>query len=190
MAAVNEIHLQLCASPEWARYVEDELLPWALGGRGLGDDVLEVGPGPGLTTDVLRRKVTRLTAVEVDEDLAARLTARLAGTNVEVVHADATASGLPTGRFSGATCFTMLHHIPSPDLQDALFCEVRRVLRPGGSFLATDAIDGPEIRSLHVDDIFVPVDPETIPARLHAAGFEDVEVEVTDVGLRLSAVAP
>jgi hypothetical protein len=54
---MNEAHLRICASPEWAAYVESELLPWALDGQDLGDDVLEVGPGPGLTTDVLRRRV-------------------------------------------------------------------------------------------------------------------------------------
>jgi hypothetical protein len=59
---VNEVHLQLCASPEWATFVEEELLPWALGHLELGADVLEVGAGPGMTTDVLRRRVTHLTA--------------------------------------------------------------------------------------------------------------------------------
>jgi hypothetical protein len=29
---VNEAHLEFCASPEWARLVEDELLPWVLDG--------------------------------------------------------------------------------------------------------------------------------------------------------------
>jgi hypothetical protein len=59
---VNDLHLHVLATPEWAAYVERELLPWALTGRGLGDDVLEVGPGPGLTTDALRRHVARLFA--------------------------------------------------------------------------------------------------------------------------------
>jgi hypothetical protein len=52
---VNEEHLRLCSSPEWARLVEDEILPWVTEGYELGDDLLEVGPGPGLTTDILRR---------------------------------------------------------------------------------------------------------------------------------------
>jgi hypothetical protein len=51
---VNKAHLEFCSSPAWARLVEDELLPWVLEGCDLGDDLLEVGPGPGLTTDVLR----------------------------------------------------------------------------------------------------------------------------------------
>jgi SAM-dependent methyltransferase len=184
---VNEIHLRLCASPEWAQYVEGDLMPWALRDRDLGDDVLEIGPGPGLTTDVLRRFVPRLTAVELDDELAAKLAERMGGTNVEVVHADATDSGLPSNRFSGATCFTMLHHVPSAALQDQLFGEVCRVLRPGGIFVGTDATDTEELRSLHVDDTFVPVDPATLGHRLEAAGFVAPSIEM--VGDRVRFVA-
>lgn len=187
---MNQIHLELCASPEWATYVETELLPWALIGRDLGDDVLEIGPGPGLTTEILRERVARLTAVEVDPALATQLRARLAGTNVEVIEADATASGLPSDRFTSATCFTMLHHVPSPDLQDRLFSEVRRVLRPGGVFVGTDAVDSEDVRALHVDDTFVPVDPDTLPTRLEDAGFTDVTVEIDSGRVRFAATRP
>jgi SAM-dependent methyltransferase len=173
---MNDIHLQLLATPEWGAYVENELLPWALL-HDLGDDVVEVGPGPGLTTDVLRRHVARLTAVELDEDLAAALTERMQGTNVTVLRADATESGLPSDRFSAATCFTMLHHVPSRERQYALFGEVFRVLRPGGVFVGTDSVDSPDLRALHVDDVFLPVDPDTLPTRLAAAGFGAVTVE-------------
>src|SRR2546421_8128011 len=103
---MNEIHLQLLASPEWAAYVEDDLLPWALTGRDLGDDVLEVGPGPGLTTDVLRRHVARVTAVELDPQLASALAERMAGTNVTGGCADATHSGLDSNRHNAPTRFT------------------------------------------------------------------------------------
>ena len=72
---MNEEHLALCSSPEWARLVEEELLPWVLEDFDLGEDLLEVGAGPGLTTDVLRRHAARVTAVELDADLAARLAA-------------------------------------------------------------------------------------------------------------------
>ena len=174
---MNEIHLQLLASPEWGVYVEEELLPWALDGRDLGDHVLEVGPGPGLTTDVLRRHVPRLTAIELDEALAVALADRMRDTNVAVICGDAARSGLPSDRFSAATCFTMLHHVPAPELQDALFAEVARVLRPGGVFVGTDSVDSPELRELHVDDVFVPVDPDTLAGRLTAAGFQDVTVD-------------
>ena len=61
---MNWFHRQVCRSGRWRRRVEGELLPWALEGVDLGDDVLEVGPGPGVTTDLLRGRTPRLTALE------------------------------------------------------------------------------------------------------------------------------
>jgi len=187
---VNEVHLRFLASPEWARMLETDLLPWVLSVGDLGDDVLEVGPGPGLTTDLLRRQTSRLTVVEIDGELAASLAARLSGTNVEVVHGDATDSGLASGRFSAATCFSMLHHISEPETQDRLFAELYRVLRPAGIFVGTDSVDSEPIREFHVDDVFVPVDPNTLGARLEAAGFIDVNVEPADYQVRFNATKP
>ena len=109
----------------------DDLLPWVLADYQLGDDLLEVGPGPGLTTDILRRHAGHVTAAELDADLAARLAQRLAGTNVEVVTADATRLPFPDRRFSAVACLTMLHHIPSAGLQDTALAEMARVLRAG-----------------------------------------------------------
>jgi SAM-dependent methyltransferase len=184
---VNKAHLEFLASPDWAKMLETDLLPWILEAGDLGDDVLEIGPGPGLTTDLLRERVPRVTAVELDDDLAAKLTERLDGTNVEVVHADATTSGLPSDRFSTATCFSMLHHMPKPALQDDLFAEVHRVLRPGGRFFGTDAVDHEMIRGFHTDDIFVPVDPNTLGPRLHAAGFAATDIAASEYEVRFSA---
>jgi SAM-dependent methyltransferase len=190
LSTMNEGHLQFLASPEWAQILETDLLPWALGVADLGDDLLEVGPGPGLTTDLLRRRTSRLTAVEVDSDLATALAARLKGTNVEVVHADASDSGLASNRFSAATCFTMLHHVPSVEIQDRLFAEVHRVLRPAGSFIGSDSIDSEWLREFHADDVFVPVDPDTLGARLEAVGFTSVDMDVLDFKVRFSARKP
>jgi SAM-dependent methyltransferase len=187
---MNEVHLRFLASPEWARMLETDLLPWVLSAGDLGDDVLEVGPGPGLTTDLLRPRVQRLTTVELDPSLAAALSARLQGTNVTVVEADATDSGLGADRFSSATCFSMLHHIPEPRVQDRMFSEMVRVLRPGGTFLGVDSLDLEPIRLFHEDDVFVPMDPETLPARLEAAGFSNVAVDKTDFEVRFSARRP
>ena len=187
---MNEAHLQFLASPDWARTIETELLPWVLGVADLGDDVLEIGPGPGLTTDALRQHVARLTAVELDDGLAGALSDRLAGSNVAVLHVDATESGLASDRFSAVTCFAMLHHMPSPALQDRLFAEVHRMLLAGGAFIGTDSIDSEPIRAGHADDIFVPVDPGTLPSRLQGVGFTDVSVDPGEYQFRFHARKP
>ena len=174
---MNDEHLRLCASAEWAALVRDELLPWVLGGDELGDDVLEIGAGPGLVTEVLLERVHRVTAVEIDEPLAAALRLRLAGHPVDVMTADAGALPLPDGRFSSAACFTMLHHIPERQMQDRALAEIARVLRPGGLLVGTDGEDTPARRALHVDDVFEPIDPAGLPARLRSAGFADVLVD-------------
>jgi len=41
----------------WKKVVETYILPWTLEGLNLGSDVLEVGPGPGVSTDLLRPRV-------------------------------------------------------------------------------------------------------------------------------------
>lgn len=184
---MNKAHREFLASPDWARMLETDLLPWLERAADLGDDVLEVGPGPGLTTDLLRQRAPRVTAVELDDELAAKLAARLQGSNVDVVHADASDTGLAGERFSAAACFSMLHHVPAPEIQDAVFAEVHRLLRPGGAFIGVDSVDSDLIRSFHEDDVFVPVDPNTLPARLQAAGFQDASVEAGEFELRFVA---
>ena len=175
---MNEAHLIACASPEWAEYLEHVVMPRALGDLVLGDDVLEIGAGPGKMTDILRTRVARLTAVELDDDLAAQLSARMAGTNVDVVHADATALPLPTDQFSGGVAFTMLHHVPTVALQDQIFAELARVVMPDGVVVLTDSTYYDALAEFHQDDVFNPVDPATLEARLRSAGFHHVDVSV------------
>jgi SAM-dependent methyltransferase len=177
----------MCSSAEWADAVKQWIIPWVLGSVDLGDDALEIGPGPGVTTDMLRQQTERLTAVELDDDLAAQLAARLAGTNVEVVHADASATGLPSDRFSSAVCLTMLHHVPTAELQDAVFAEVLRVLRPGAVLAGQDSLASDELRALHVDDTYNPVDPDGLAARLERAGFAEVDVDTNEYAVRFRA---
>jgi ubiquinone/menaquinone biosynthesis C-methylase UbiE len=131
-ATMNEGHAW-CGSDDWKAIVREQIVPWALGDRDLGDDVLEVGPGYGATTEVFSERTRQLTAVEIDPTLASALADRFKDTNVTVVEADATSMTFPDATFTGATCFAMLHHVPSTELQDRIFVEIARVLRPGAS---------------------------------------------------------
>jgi SAM-dependent methyltransferase len=172
---MNRVHRRICSSAKWAEGVSQRL-PTVLDRADLGDDVLEIGPGFGVTTRVLARRYQRLTAVEVDEATAARLSAEFAG-RVRVVHASGAEMPLPDNGFSGVTCFTMLHHVPSAALQDELFAEAFRVLAPGGTFAGSDSRLSLRFRLLHIGDTMVVLDPATLPDRLTAAGFTDVRVE-------------
>jgi ubiquinone/menaquinone biosynthesis C-methylase UbiE len=179
---MNKAH-EMCGSDEWRKAMREVILPWALNDTDLGDDVLEVGPGYGATTDVLSQRVPRLTSVEIDDELAAMLTDRFAGVpSVEIVNGDATSLPYADNRFSGAACFTMLHHVPTIALQDRLFAEVARVLRPGAPLVASDSLGSEELKAHHEDDTYNPFDPDTLPDRLAAAGFADVNVRVNDFG--------
>jgi SAM-dependent methyltransferase len=186
---MNRNH-EACGSEEWRNAVREFIIPWALGDGDLGDDVLEVGPGYGATTDVFRQRVAHLTAVEIDPELAAALTERLAGTNVTVIEGDATALTFGDDHFTGATCFAMLHHVPSSEQQDRLFGEVARVLRPGSLFVASDSLGSDELKEFHEGDTYNPIDPGEIGGRLERQGFVDVDVRVNDFGWAARAFAP
>lgn len=188
---MNQTHLTYLASPEWASTLRTELLPWLQEVADLGDHVLEVGPGPGLTTDLLLQLTTRVTAIEIDPDLATQLQARLHDSRAEIIQGDAATLDLVPNQFSAASCFSMLHHMDSPEAQDRLFARLHRALRPGATLLGIDSLDSPRIRQGHVDDTYVPVDPATLDQRLQAAGFTDVILgRQNDYLFRFSATKP
>jgi ubiquinone/menaquinone biosynthesis C-methylase UbiE len=187
---MNTVHNLLCSSGWWADRVKEELIPWGLKDVELGDDVLEIGPGFGATTRLLAGRFERLTALELNPGYCERLRTALSDT-VEVIQGDATELPFEDGRFSGAVCFTMLHHIPSPELQDRAFAEVARVLAPGGVFAGTDSLgNGRLFKLIHVGDTLELVDPGTLPARLSAAGLRDPSVDCGGRSLRFRAHKP
>jgi SAM-dependent methyltransferase len=186
---MNRIHRWLCRSAGWKNSLENRIVPWVLSDIDLGSDVLEVGPGPGLTTDLLRTRYERLTAIEIDDRLAAALEERLAGTNVAVVRGDATTMPFEDASFSGAVAFTMLHHVPTMEKQDRLLREVHRVLKPGAMFAGTDAKRSVPLRLLHIGDTYVPVDPNRFGSRLQAAGFRTVQITEDSQRFRFQACA-
>jgi SAM-dependent methyltransferase len=187
---MNRAHAVLCSSGWWARTVERELLPWGLAGLDLGDDVLEIGPGFGATTRVLARRGGSLTVLELSEGYCKRLRRTLPD-DVEIVQADATDMPFADDRFSGVVCFTMLHHVPSRELQDRLLCEAFRVLRPGGVFAGTDSLGtGRAFKLLHVHDTLVPVSPDELPTRLERAGLVEPSVDAGGRSFRFHARKP
>jgi SAM-dependent methyltransferase len=187
---VNRFHRWYCGSRRWAAVVEGSLLPWVLDGVELGPRLLEIGPGPGLTTDVLRYRAASLTAVELDPALAAGLGRRLGGSGVRVVRGDGAALPFRGGSFDAVVVLTMLHHVPSSRLQDQLLTEAGRCLRPGGLLAGSDTLPSLRFRLYHLADTMVVVDPAGLPDRLRAAGFGDVSVTTRAGRLRFRARRP
>ena len=176
---MNENHAKLMGSAEWFAHIQDEVLPQATAGVKLGQDLLELGPGPGAATEWLRHRVSRLVAVEHEEEAAGRLADRFARTNVEVVHGDAAALGYPDASFDTVATCTMLHHVPTRALQDTVLAEAFRVLRPGGTFLGSDSLPSDDLHQFHEGDTYNPVEPAAFLTRLQTVGFAAITLHVS-----------
>jgi ubiquinone/menaquinone biosynthesis C-methylase UbiE len=186
---VNLIHRWYCRSDRWAGTVRERLVPWVLGDADLGDDVLEIGPGPGITSEILHQRAPTMTFLEIDPWSIDALRAKFGGEpGIEIVQGDATAMPFDDGRFSAAVCLMMFHHVPSAALQDALLAETARVLRPGGVFLGSDSRTSPRFRLYHVGDTCVPVDPRQFGPRLERAGFAAARISTAKGSFRFHAV--
>ncbi|WP_414506535.1 class I SAM-dependent methyltransferase [Streptomyces sp. NEAU-L66] len=180
---MNTDHAELCASPEWAAHLHDEVLPLAVARADLGKKLLEVGPGPGAATEWLQTKVDRLVAVEIEAGAASQLADRFAGTNVEVRQGSGTALEFADDSFDSAASFTMLHHVPTTALQNLLLAEILRVLRPGGVFVGADSLPSQSLHAFHEGDIYNPVEPAALLVRLQTLGYVDITL---GVGRRLT----
>jgi len=174
---VNKYH-DMLKSPEWAATLHQEILPPATQGVDLGDDLLEIGPGPGASTDWLRQRVKRLVAVELEPEAAAALAERFAGTNVEAVAGDATALSYPDESFDTVGMFTMLHHVPTAVLQNAILAGAFRALRPGGTLIGSDSLASDRLHRAHEDDTCNPVEPASFLTRLQSTGFGEITLTV------------
>lgn len=180
LLTMNSNHAKLCPSPEWADHIQGDILPVLSRDVDLGQAMLEIGPGPGAATGWLAGRVAKLTAVEIDPDAARLLADRFAGTNVEVVTGSATDLGYPAESFDSVGCFTMLHHVQTAALQNAILAEVFRLLRPAGVFIGSDSLASDDLHHFHVGDTYNPIDPASLLIRLQTLGFAPITVMVTD----------
>ena len=185
---MNRLETWFCGSSIWQHVTRRQVLPWILEGSELGEHALELGAGPGAATAGLRRQAARVTSLEYDHGFAARLGARANGTDGGVVQGDAASLPFPDETFSSAIAILMLHHLRSRELQDQAFLEIRRVLRPGGAFLAIEIPDGWLNRVMHIGSTFVPLAPASTFARLSTAGFSRVTLDSRRGGFRIRAI--
>jgi SAM-dependent methyltransferase len=185
---MNQYETWLCGTRVWRWVTRRQLLPWILQGSELGGHVLELGAGLGAATEELARLAGRVTSLEYDHTFAAKLGARVNGSNAAVIQGDAATLPFAAGTFSSAVAILMLHHLRSNELQDLAFAEICRTLQPGGVFLAFEIQDGWLHRVGHIRSTFVPVKPASTFARLTAVGFSKVTVDIQRGGFRIRAL--
>jgi ubiquinone/menaquinone biosynthesis C-methylase UbiE len=174
---MNKWH-ELLETPEWAAFLHEEVLPVVTHGVDLGDDLLEIGPGPGAATEWLRHRVKRLVGLELEAAAAMALGERFAGTNVEAVAGDATVLGYPDESFDTVGMFTMLHHVPTRAMQNAILSEALRVLKPGGTLIGSDSLGSDQLHQHHEGDTYNPVEPAAFLTRLQTIGFGTIMLTV------------
>ena len=177
---MNPDHEKLCGSPEWAADLQKEILPVVTARVSLGQDMLEIGPGPGAATAWLLERVAHLTALEADEAAAARLAGRYPGSNITVDIGDATRMPYGDESFDSVGSFTMLHHVPTAAAQYQVLAEALRVLRPGGALAGSDSLASNGLHHFHHDDTYNPAEPATLLVWLRALGFTPITITIGD----------
>ncbi len=104
-------------------------------------EVLELGAGTGGNLALYPAAVTRLVLSEPDRHMRQVLQRKLAGrSNVELVDAPAEALPLPAQSFDTVVATLVLCSVHDPA---RALSEIRRVLRPGGTFLFLEHVAAP-----------------------------------------------
>ena len=148
-----------------------------------GEKVLDVGCGTGtlalaLKSSVETGEVHGIDAspemIEVAEEKAAK-----AGSDIDFRVALVEAIPFPDATFDLVTSSLMLHHLPD-DLERTGLDEIRRVLKPGGRFMAVDFAAHSHSPLGHLLSVFGYSRGESMVDKLlpmlKDAGFNDVEV--------------
>jgi ubiquinone/menaquinone biosynthesis C-methylase UbiE len=179
--------------------INEEFVAHALRLAPTAGAVLDAGAGPGDIAILLARRGPglRVLAIDLGEHmltLARRRVVRagLAG-RVEIVRADAKATGLP-GAFDMIVSNSLVHHIPEPPL---FFAEMQRVARAGAALLVKDlhrpcseaehrhlvetyaAECTPEQRRLFADSLRAALTAEEVAEICARVGLTDVTVRRT-----------
>ena len=157
-----------------------------------GESVLDVGCGTGTLAIAIMPRVGEgeVHGIDASPEMieVAQEKARKTRSEIAFQVALIEAIPFPNGSFDLVTSSPMLHHLPD-DLKRRGFAEIRRVLKPGGRFLAMDFAAHSHSPIGHLLSIFghsrgEPI-VDVLTPMLKDAGFADVEAIPT----RFKAVA-
>ena len=150
MPSMSSVEQAVCRSAPWRAFTRRVLLPWVLKGVRLDGDVLEIGAGSGAIAAALLHAAPnlRMTVTDYDDAMVAAADRRLAmaGRQVTVRRADATALPFADDSFDMVLSVLMLHHVVE---WERALAEAARVLRPGGLLVGADLLGTLPARLLH-----------------------------------------
>ena len=176
---LNRVERVLMNNPGRAamqRHFEAPILE-RIGGRLVGQRVLEVGCGRGVGVEVLFKRfgAAEVYAFDLDAAMArvARRRIQVSGRQAWITVADAVAIPVRTGAFDAVMDFGAVHHIPNWRLAIA---EIGRVLRPGGRFyfmeITRQSLDRWVVRQLLDHPLEDRFDREAFQAELERNGLQ------------------
>lgn len=142
-----------------------------------GEDILDIGCGTGTLAILAKRQVGDagvVHGVDAAPEMIARARTKAKRAGIELVLAEGVAQALPLPDSAVDVVIStlMLHHLPRKARPD-IVREIKRVLKPGGRFLAVDFVKPAEGRKSFMDRFhrhgFVRL--EDVIGELEAAGF-------------------
>lgn len=149
--------------------------------------VLDVATGTGFVALLLTELGHEVTGVDASEAMLARARAKAAEGGAAVTFVEGVTEQLP---FADASfdAVTARHFIWTVLEPERAFAEWRRVLAPGGLLIADISLN-PHVAGHHyADDVAASLpfreipDPAPVVDALRSAGFDEVDVEVSDDG--------
>ncbi len=154
---------------------KDARLACDLTAVGPGDDVLDIGCGPGMALREARRRGATCTGVDPAAPMLrlGRIVSRLGGPHITYLEGSAEALPLPDGSATVVWSLATAHHWA--DVERGL-AEARRVLRPGGRLLVLERHVTPGATGL-ASHGFTDDGAARFAAATTAAGFVDARVE-------------
>lgn len=141
--------------------------------------VLDLGTGTGrLLPDLATSTGGSVIGVDASPSMLEQARARVEASGVEGVElrlGDLAHLPLTDGEVDAVVANMVLHHLPEPG---RVFDEIRRVLKPGGTFLIGDFLPhDQEWMRESLADQWLGLAPEDVRSWLGSAGFQAVEVE-------------
>ena len=187
---MNRLHRWYCQSNHWRHRLGTEILPWSLKGVDLGGEVWNSDQGQA------SQRTGCAPNAGTSHALNWTSTWRALCGSVLPPRTSRCGSVTPRQCHSATRRFPLFSHLRCSTpytflaLQDRLFCEAFRVLKPGGIFAGSDSLWSVWMQIFHFADTMVTLDPGLLPGRLEAAGFKDVGVETSGGRVRFWAKRP